>query len=418
VDIGKGPGTEYEIPTPRSENDRIFLGRDPFCQLRFNDHELSRRHCEFRIEGNRLYVEDLSSLNGIKVNGRRVKEKKEINDGDLIVAGGIRLRVRLELGVEADEEVAKGSVRKAIKIPLTREMALKRSEEPEHTDPLVGSVFAGSYNILNILSSSDAATVYKAQDVSRRRTVAIKIPKGDLELTDAQKSRFVRGTKRAVSVRHRNLARIYRGGNHHGVLYVIMEYVEGKTLKPVIDENPIGLGIKLATTIGIQMLNGLVALHQKGLVHRNLNPENIIIGDDGILRIVDFDILKACGAADYEEEETITPGSTESLLMDYHYSAPEMLTNPGGVDHRCDIYSAGAVLYHTATGVSPFGEVPPSEWMTRVLELELPAPKSLKPSVPESWSEAILKAMSPERADRYQTPSEFIAALQRAKADL
>lgn len=419
VEIGRDKGAQYEIPEPTEEGGFVLLGRDALCELRFQDSELSRRHCKFSIEMNHVYIEDLNSLNGTRVNGKKIKRKTELHDGDILDIGSSRYRTKIEIQhYQADETVTMGSMRKPLSSALTRESVLNIQAVEKESDPLVGRMFGSQFKIIDRISQSDMSVVYKAQDVGQNTLVAIKLVRPGVEFTETQKARFIRGARKGVALRHPNVVRIIRGGNYHGILYLVMDFVEGQTLKSLLEDNLIGLDAKVVVTMGIQLLKVLQATREKLIVHRSIAPDNIMIGNDGVLRLTDFDLLKSYDKSDTEEPSDITPTAGEELFKEISYSAPECITHPASVDYRSDIYSVGAVLYHASTGVPAYADTPRSEWLSYVMRGNLLPPKDLKPSMPEELSDAIMRAMVPSLTDRYQDPTDFLNELQKLRASI
>lgn len=421
VEIGRNVGQQYDLTALKDGKERAMIGRDPLCLVRLHDTECSRRHAEIWLDGGQYFIQDLNSRNGTRLNGKRVKAKTELKGGDTIDVGIHRLVFCVERKAakaakkaETAEPPAKGSVLKPLTATLTRESMLHNVDVDKESDPHLGSVFAGGYQIVERISKSEKSLVYKGLDISSQQPVAIKIVRPGVEFSESEKARFIRGAKQGAAIKSRNVVRILRGGNHSGLFYIVMEFVEGQCLRDVLEENAYGLSPKVVVNMGLQLAGVLTATTALRIVHRHICPDNILIGKDGVLRLTDFDLLKT-----YEPDEggsnDVTSSVDRVLIGDLLYAAPEMLTRPVDVDFRADIYSVGAVLYHCATGVPAFGDVPQQEVLQRVLNNELLAPEKLKPSVPAELSAVIMRAMKPSPDDRYPSAADMVADLQRAK---
>jgi serine/threonine protein kinase len=423
VDIGRQSGIRFDLPGPGDEEKRVLLGRAPVCEIRLHDSELSRRHCEFTFQDGRYYVEDLKSHNGTRVNGKKIRKKTELKVGDQIDVGMTRLLVdirqeRMRTAPGAAAPKSRGSVLKPLSQSLTRESLLQSAGVDRESDPHIGSLFAGTYQILERLERTEKSVVYKAQDATTGDVAALKIIRPGVALTENEKARFIRGAREAAKLRCRNIVRILRGGSEHGLLYLAMELVEGQSLGNIIEENPYGLDVKVCVDLGLQLCTVVEALTQAGLVHRKICPDNILLGSDGVLRITDFSLLRSYVENGRSGEGDVTPPTERDLSSEPFHAAPELITRNRPADPRTDIYAVGAVLYHASTGVAPYGDVSEREVLSRILNNELLGPEKLKPTIPANFSRIVMRAMAADPASRYQSASEFSAALAALKSEL
>jgi serine/threonine-protein kinase len=240
------------------------------------------------------------------------------------------------------------------------------------------------------------ARVYRGIDRVLGRTVAIKVLSSDLGTNPQFITRFQREAQSAASVSHPNLVSIFDTGSEDGVHYIVMEYVEGRTLEEALIDGPISPDAALE--IAAAVCSGLSVAHQKGIVHRDIKPANIMLERNGRVKLMDFGIAKA----------VTSPNLTETglVLGTVVYLSPEQ-ANGLPVDARSDIYSLGCVLYEMLTGRPPISGQTLLE-VARKLSTEQPAPPSeLNPSVSRRMDSVVMKALAKSPSQRYQTAAEM-----------
>ena len=269
---------------------------------------------------------------------------------------------------------------------------------------LIGRMLANRYEILEKIGNGGMATVYKAKCHVLNRFVAIKILKEEF-ITDIEFiKRFKSEAQTAASLTHPNIVSIYDVGNEGDVYYIVMELIQGKTLKEIIVEDG-KLSWKWSVNIAIQIASALETAHKNSLIHRDIKPHNIIITEDGMAKVTDFGIAKAVS------NSTITAFGT--TIGSVHYFSPEHAKG-GATDAKSDIYSLGIVMYEMLTGRVPFdADTPVSVALMQVQEEPI-EPKKLNPQIPISVNNIILKAMQKDRMDRYQNATEFLIDLSTA----
>ena len=253
-----------------------------------------------------------------------------------------------------------------------------------------GKIIDGRYEIIEEIGRGGMAIVYRAKCLVLNRYVAIKVLRpeyrDDLEFI----KRFKIEAQSAGSLSHPNIVSIYDVGNEDDLEYIVMEYVEGITLKQYLSAKGV-LQWKEAVDYASQICSGLEHAHKKGIVHKDIKPENIIITKEGILKITDFGIAKALN------QGTITTGGL--TMGSVHYFSPEQARG-GFTDAKTDLYSLGILTYEMVTGRLPFeGESAISIAMQH-LETEPVRPSVFNPSIPKSLETVILKAMKKEQSER------------------
>lgn len=269
---------------------------------------------------------------------------------------------------------------------------------------LIGRMLANRYEILEKIGNGGMATVYKAKCHVLNRFVAVKVLKEEF-ITDIEFiKRFKSEAQTAASLTHPNIVSIYDVGNEGDVYYIVMELIQGKTLKEIIVEDG-KLSWKWSVNIAIQIASALETAHKNNLIHRDIKPHNIIITEDGMAKVTDFGIAKAVS------NSTITAFGT--TIGSVHYFSPEHAK--GGITNaKSDIYSLGIVMYEMLTGRVPFdADTPVSVALMQVQEEPI-EPKRLNPQIPISVNNIILKAMQKDPEDRYQNATDMLIDLSTA----
>src|SRR5262245_47219416 len=266
---------------------------------------------------------------------------------------------------------------------------------------LTGTLFAGRYRITRKLGGGGMADVYLAEDQELGRRVAVKILHSRYA-NDAQfVERFRREATHAAGLSHPNIVAIFDRGEADGSYFIVMECVEGRTLKELIrSRGPCPIPIAIAYTR--QILSALRYAHRNGVVHRDIKPHNVIVDAEGVVKVTDFGIARA-GASQMTEEGAII-GTAQYLSPEQARGAP--------VDQTSDLYSTGVVLYELLTARVPFsGESPVEIAMKHIGETPKP-PSALRPEIPEDLDPVVLRALSKEPKDRYQSASAMDSDLE------
>lgn len=261
------------------------------------------------------------------------------------------------------------------------------------------------YKILDKLGEGGMGVVYKAQDLRLGRTVALKFLPRSVTINDEQRRRFEIEARAAATLNHPNIAQIYAIEEAGDDLFIAMEYVAGRDLKSRINASPLPLAEALS--IAEQIALGLQAAHRRGIVHRDIKSANIMVADDGQVKIMDFGLAKVEGAAG-----VTTVGTTVGTTA---YMSPEQ-TRGEDVDQQSDIWSLGVVLYEMLTGRLPFG-VQYEQAVIYAIQNSDPEPVSvIRPGVPADVEHIVDRALRKERGERFHDADAMLAEFQRARA--
>jgi len=270
---------------------------------------------------------------------------------------------------------------------------------------IIGSTFAGRYQVIEELGRGGMGRVYKAKDIKLKRFVALKFLPPDLTHDPEAKERFIHEAQAASALDHPNICTIHEiDETEDGQVFICMPYYEGETLKSKVERRP--LKVEEAIAIAIQMVQGLVKAHEKGIIHRDIKSSNVMITKDGLVKIVDFGLAKLA-------EQTILT-RTGSTMGTAAYMSPEQARGEA-VDHRTDIWSLGVILYEMITGLLPFKGHHEQAILYSILN-ETPHPiTSLRSGIPMDFERIVNKSLEKDPDVRYQTLSDLRADLQRLK---
>lgn len=269
----------------------------------------------------------------------------------------------------------------------------------------VGVIVGERYEIAGRVGSGGMADVYKAKDHKLNRFVAMKVLKPEFSADTNFIKKFQREAQAAAGLAHPNIVNVFDVGEDQGINYIVMELVEGITLKEYISKKG-KLTVKEATSIAIQVAMGLEAAHNRNIVHRDIKPQNIIISTDGKVKVTDFGIARAASS------NTISTNAMGSV----HYSSPEQVRG-GYSDYKSDIYSLGITMYEMVTGKVPFDGDTTVAIAIKHLQDEMIPPSEFVPELPHSLEEIILKCTQKSPDRRYSTLAELINDLKHSLID-
>ena len=267
-----------------------------------------------------------------------------------------------------------------------------------------------NYKIKGKIGEGGMATVFLAHDVALNRDVAIKVMRVDprLRLSEEAKNeivlRFQQEAQAAARLNHPNIVSIYHVGKRRNQHFIVMEYLRGKSIAQLL-QSGIRLSLPVLLKQIIQVCIALDFAHQRGIIHRDIKPDNIVISEDGTVKVTDFGIARIEGSE-------LVKTKDETFMGTIYYCSPEQFKGFSRVDNRTDIFSLGVVLYQLATGRLPFTGSTPWEVMTNIVTSSPIPPKTVNPDLPMRLDRVILKALAKRLENRFQTAKEFKDALE------
>ena len=266
-----------------------------------------------------------------------------------------------------------------------------------------GMFLADRYEIIEQIGTGGMADVYKAKCHKLNRYVAIKVMKSEFSQDKTFVSKFWAEAQSAAGLTNPNVVNVYDVGVENGIYYIVMELVEGVTLKKYIEKRG-KLPYKEAVSIAIQVANGMDAAHKHNIVHRDIKPQNIIISKEGKVKVTDFGIAKVASTA------TI---NTSASMGSVHYISPEQARG-GYSDERSDIYSLGITLFEMLTGTVPFDGDTAVSVAVQHIQDTIPAPSQLVEGIPVSVDKIVLKCTQKKTDRRYQSAYDLIVDLKKS----
>ncbi|MBA3232939.1 MAG: Stk1 family PASTA domain-containing Ser/Thr kinase, partial [Propionibacteriales bacterium] len=277
------------------------------------------------------------------------------------------------------------------------------------TDPLVGRLVDGRYRVGARLARGGMAVVYQAVDARLDRTVALKVMHPGLAEDEEFVSRFIREAKSAARLSHPNVVAVYDQGADDGHVFLAMEHVAGRTLRDLLRDRG-WLTPRQALDVLEPVLAALGAAHQAGLVHRDVKPENVLLADDGRVKVADFGLARAVSSS--------TSHTTSGILMGtVGYLSPEQVER-GAADARSDVYAAGILLFEMLTGVKPYDGDSAIQVAYRHVHDDVPAPSTVRPGVPAELDALVVHATSRNPDLRPADARRFLTDVVRARRDL
>jgi serine/threonine-protein kinase len=366
VEKGNDKGKTINIPVRGT----ILIGRDSSAALQVRDSMTSRLHIKIESRENGEYwLHDLESLNGTLLNGQRIRESK-LNAGDLIKIG---------------------------------ETLISFLSDDAQVDPLVGQR-VGGYLVMDRVGRGGMGTVYRAEQVDLQRIVALKVMSDEHTRDKDFVDLFIHEARAAAKLNHPNVVQVYDVKRHNSLYYISMEFVSGGSVQDILNRQrkmPVGQAVQIIA----EAARGLEYAHKKGIVHRDVKPDNLMLSDAGMTKIGDMGLARGLNEKVGPEEET-------SVIGTPHYIAPEQVLGEQA-DFRSDIYSLGATMYRMLTGVTPYQAPSVRDLVNKKVREDAPPAHEMSPEVPKSLSEILARMMARDPGRRYQDMGEVAAALER-----
>lgn len=275
------------------------------------------------------------------------------------------------------------------------------------TDKYIGKILDDRYEILELIGAGGMANVYKALCHRLNRYDAVKIMRDDTAADECFRKRFRTESQAVAMLSHPNIVSVYDVSHNENIEYIVMELVDGITLKQYMKEHGV-LPTDEVLNFSIQIAKALAHAHSKGIIHRDIKPQNVMLLKDGLIKVADFGI--AALQNDIEESTNETVGSV-------HYIAPEQARG-AAADARSDIYSLGIVMYEMMTGRLPYVGKSDVEVAVKHMNTEAVPPRTIVPGIPEELERICLKAMATDITDRYQSAGELLSDLEQFRKQL
>jgi len=266
-----------------------------------------------------------------------------------------------------------------------------------------GETFAGRYLVESVLGSGGMGTVYKARDTELGEIVAIKTLRPELVSEEGSRERFKDEIRLTRRITHRNVVRTHDFGESNGLWYITMEYVEGLTVRELLDSRGT-LGVESALAIGTQLAESLIVAHATGVIHRDIKPQNLLLDDAGVLKVMDFGVARLAQSTARHTQAGLIVGTPA-------YMSPEQLTGED-VDARSDLYAVGAVLFELLTGQLPLNGPTVMALFAKVLAEDPPRPSALVEGVPPALDDLVMRLLAKRPEDRVQSATVLLEQLQ------
>lgn len=268
-------------------------------------------------------------------------------------------------------------------------------------------ILGDRYELQEKVGEGGMSLVYKARDKKLNRFVAVKILKQEFIDNEDIVDKFKKEATAIANLNDPYIVNVLDVGSQENYNYIVMEYVKGKTLKEIIREKG-RISYDLALDFSVQIAKALDCAHKNNIIHRDIKPQNILVTEEGVLKVTDFGIAKSTNSS------TIT--NTSNVIGSAHYFSPEQAKG-NYIDSRTDLYSLGVVIYEMVTGRVPFDADSPVSVALKHIQEEVVPPKNINSAVPESLNKLILKAMEKEQIKRYQSAKEMLVDLEKIKND-
>lgn len=362
----------------------MLLGRHPKCSLQFLDTRISNHHCRLFGKDSFYYVEDMGSTNGTYVNDEKIAVPHRLQGNDIIRIGDIRIQF-IAHSADLISEPHK-----------THEGSDNQAKQDPKFKGLLGETIIGDYKILKKLGAGATSEIFKAHHIITGKTLALKVLH-TYPLDEVSLQRFIQEVKICMKFNHPRIVKVHEFAMYQDRPILVMDYIRGISLEEYLDRFG-AVPQKNALKIASYITQALRYIHQEGVIHRDINPANILINEQEEIKLIDFGLVK-------EHNKFIT--LTCQTLGTIRYIPPEQIDDAKSVDHRADIYALGATIYHLLSGKPPYSDVNGLHALVMRIAAGPPVPLHSFTDTKKSISTIVCKAMASDRDQRYQRAQDF-----------
>jgi len=441
--------------------DEKIIGRSSRSSIILQDAGVSRQHCRIGVHDSGLMIEDLNSKNGTWVNGEAIRAKALLADGDMIQIGRTTLKVRIETaeesaipslhvaesaaeqsetsesglqiqpleldleafpgdGASGEEKPSRsepgalmGAFEEYVEQPLSTaspedEPVLELVEEgPSPSSPgpeaMIGRIIGGC-RIDELVRQDEVTHVYRGQQLSMERAVALRILSPELTSDPEAADRFIAGARAAGKLNHPNIVQVFDAGEEEGIRFIALEHVDGESVRGLLErrgrKRP--LDAYLSVEIIRQIAEALQYAHTRNLLHLNITPDNILVTPHNIAKLAEIGFLQSL-----KDSGIYRPSRTSEQSDALQFASPELLDPAAGPDERSDIYSLGAVLFLMLSGRLPFSAGDESELLKKIREGNHESLSAFNRSLPDRLIKIVNRAIAFRPEQRYQSAEEL-----------
>ncbi|MGE0193973.1 MAG: protein kinase [Planctomycetota bacterium] len=397
LEHGQGAGATWRLGPPGV----YTLGRVPQSSIQVLDMRVSKEHAEIHLgENGSAALKDLGSTHGCQVNGQPVNGQVQLKAGDELRMGLSILRVLSDGQADKDATPAEGRTANTGSVPNPAAVETHRTLPP---DALVGKELGG-YRVERKVGAGGMGGVYVAEQLSLHRKVALKVLSEKFAADRDFVDQFVNEARAAGALNHPNVVQVYDVGQADGQYFFSMEVMPGGSIEDKVKTGPAEWGDALNWFL--DSANALIFARKKGILHRDVKPDNLMLAEDGSAKLCDLGLAKKSEHGDLMNQGIIgTP----------HFISPEAIRRRPDIDHRTDLYSLGCTFYRILTGKNPYPGTTVKEILLGHLNKPVPRVSATNPDVPKDLDDIVYNLMQKEADKRFATPEDLLQALDRVR---
>jgi serine/threonine protein kinase len=407
---GNDKGKEFPLP----ETGTLQIGRGKDTDTHLQDLRVSRNHCRVQVDGGRVLLVDNQSKEGTFVNDQKIDER-QLRSGDKIRVGDTVLQIEMPVDMENEETLRGDDIRNIMNAATQAGILggnVGTAAPPEAMSELLGRTL-DRFEVIAPLASGYSSVYFRARDTTDLREVALKVLRPGFAKSDAEMERVARLLKSVMALEHPNVVTLIDVGKTDSYCWFALELVEGESLAQMTQQAAkANLGMldwQHALRMAMHLARGLDYLHGRQLSHRYIAPRTILVNtSDKVAKLGPPIRSRALEGSSVN----LFPRRTDQL-RDLPYTAPERAREDSLGDGRADIYSLGATVYEMITGRPPFDSKNLADLLIKILQGDPVKPREYQLLLPEAFERVILKMMAKKPEDRYQTPKELLADLER-----